>query len=235
VIDTATNTVVETITVSGPGGSPTGIAITPNGRHVYVATGNERDLPNEGKVSVVDTATNTVLTTIRGNPFPSTVTSTPGGDFVYVLDNDGNSQVIDTATHQARFAEELDGVITDGRIGFTPDGLQLYAVSEGSDLVQLVEVASGSVVAVVDVFGGHSTDVAITHDGRHVCVTQRPGNAPKRLLWVIETTTHKVVGSPAKWSGSANGLAITPDGSTTYVADRSSRAVRVVPVQSQTA
>jgi YVTN family beta-propeller protein len=235
VIDTAINTVIETITVSGRGGSSTGIAITPNGRDVYVATGNERDLPNEGKVSVIDTATNTVITTIRGNPFPSTVTSTPNGDFVYVLDDDGSPQVVDTATHKARLAEELEGVVSNGRIAFSPDGLHLYAVSEGSDLVQVLEVATGRIVAVVDVFGGHSTDVAISRDGRQVCVTQRPGKALRRPLWVIESTTHRVIGSSAEWSGTANGLAITPDGSTAYLADRDSRAVRVIPVQPQTA
>lgn len=235
VIDTVTNTVVETVTVSGRGGSSTGIAITPNGRHIYVATGNELDLPNEGKVSVIDTASNTLITTIRGNPRPSTVTVTPNGDFVYVLDDDGSPLVIDTATHKARLAEELEGVVTNGRIAFTPDGLHLYAVSEGSDLVQVLEVATGTIVAVVDVFGGRSTDVALSRDGRHVCVTQRPGNALKRPLWVIETATHKVIGSPAEWSGTANGLAITPDGSAVYVADRNSRAVRVIPVQPQTA
>ena len=184
---------------------------------------------------MIDTATNTVITTIRGNPFPSTVTSTPNGDFVYVLDDDGSPQVVDTATHKARLAEELEGVVSNGRIAFSPDGLHLYAVSEGSDLVQVLEVATGRIVAVVDVFGGHSTDVAISRDGRQVCVTQRPGKALRRPLWVIETTTHKVIGSSAEWSGTANGLAITPDGSTAYVADRDSRAVRVIPVQPQTA
>jgi YVTN family beta-propeller protein len=235
VIDTATNTVIETVTVSGRGGSSTGIAITPDGRHVYVATGNEVDMPNEGKVSVIDTATNTVLTTIRGNPFPSTVTVTPNGESVYVLDNDGSPQVIDTATHTARFARELEGTVSNGRIVFTPDGLHMYAVSEDSGVVFVLEVATGRPLTAVDVHGGRSTDVAISRDGRHACVTQRPGHAPKRPLWVIETMTNKVIGSPAKWSGSANGLAITPDGSTVYVADRNSRAVRVIPVQPQTA
>ena len=113
--------------------------------------------------------------------------------------------MIDTATHKARLAEELEGVVTNGRIAFTPDGLHLYAVSEGSDLVQVLEVATGRIVAVVDVFGGRSTDVAVSRDGRHVCVTQRPGNALERPLWVIETTTRKVIGSPAKWSARPTG------------------------------
>jgi DNA-binding beta-propeller fold protein YncE len=54
-------------------------------------------------------------------------------------------------------------------------------------------------------------------------------------VWVIETATQKVTGSPVKWSGSADGLAITPDGSAAYVADRQSRAVQVVPLQPRTA
>jgi YVTN family beta-propeller protein len=234
VIDTHTSTVVDSITVSGLGGGPNGVAITPNGRHVYVATDHElATAEDQGKVSVIDTATNTVLTSIRGNPFPSTMTITPNGDFAYVLDNDGNPQVIDTATHEVSFP--LEGVISNGRIAFTPDGLHAYVVSEGSDLVQVLEVATHSLVAVVDVFGGHSTDVAVTGDGHQVCVTQRAGKALRRPVWVIETATQKVTGSPVKWSGSADGLAITPDGSAAYVADRQSRAVQVVPLQPRTA
>jgi YVTN family beta-propeller protein len=231
VIDTQTNTVAATVTIDHRSNldQPSGIVITPDGRRAYVSNFDGR-----GVVDVIDTATNTIITTIRGNPRPSTVTVTPNGDFVYVLDDDGSPQVIDTATHKARLAEELEGVVTNGRIAFTPDGLHLYAVSEGSDLVQVLEVTTGTIVAVVDVFGGRSTDVALSRDGRHLCVTQRPGNALKRPLWVIETATHKVIGSPAEWSGTANGLAITPDGSAVYVADRNSRAVRVIPVRPQT-
>jgi hypothetical protein len=64
VINTATNTVNETVTV-GP--SPYGIAITPNGEYVYVtnlATVKTQSPAADwiGTVSVISTATNTVLT-----------------------------------------------------------------------------------------------------------------------------------------------------------------------------
>ena len=55
VIDTSTNTVIDTVTV---GGGPRGVAVTPDGASVYVA--NEMS----DTVSVIDTSTNTVIDTV---------------------------------------------------------------------------------------------------------------------------------------------------------------------------
>lgn len=234
VIDTDSNVVIDTIALGNR--IPTGVAITPNGRHVYVATGNEGGVDpvhGTGKVSVVDTATNAIVNSFAGAPFPSTVTITPNGDFVYVLDNEGTLLEIDTAKQQSTF---LFGVLSGGRLAFSPDGRVGYFVHEDTDVVLVLDAATRKVVGFVPDTGitgtAHATDLAVTQDGRHVCVTQREGTGPpEHRVWVIDTTTRKVIGSPAKWNGSADGLAITPDGSTAYVADRRSRAVRVIPVQ----
>ena len=67
VIDTATNTVVATVTV---GGGPFGVAITPDGVFAYVANFGS------GTVSVIGTATNTVVATVPvgGGPFGVAIT-----------------------------------------------------------------------------------------------------------------------------------------------------------------
>ncbi len=57
VIDTATNTVVATIPV---GLFPFGVAVTPDGKHVYVTNNNG----GSGNVSVIATATNTKVAAI---------------------------------------------------------------------------------------------------------------------------------------------------------------------------
>ena len=77
VIDTATNTVIGSpIPV---GGSPYGVAVTPDGSKVYVTN----DLSNT--VSVIDTTTNTVIgTPIRVDVNPFGVAVTPDGSKVYV-------------------------------------------------------------------------------------------------------------------------------------------------------
>lgn len=231
VIDTAANTVTESITVSGLGGGPKGVAITPDGRRVYVATEHEVAMPEgEGKVTVIDTETRAVVASVRINPFPSAAAITPDGRFVYVLDTDGDPAVIDTATHKRTFP--LAGVISGRRMAFTPDGLHAYVVSDVVDFVEVLEVATHRLVTVVDVFGGLSTDVAVTPDGRRAYVTQRPGKSsePRRVL-TIDTATQKLVGSPIEWSGSADAIAITPDGVTAYVSDRHSRAVHLIRVR----
>jgi YVTN family beta-propeller protein len=65
VIDTATNTVVATVPV---GNEPSGVAITPDGKHAYV-TNLDEALP-AGSVSVIDTTTNTVAATVLVGTYP---------------------------------------------------------------------------------------------------------------------------------------------------------------------
>jgi YVTN family beta-propeller protein len=93
VIDTATNTVVATVPV---GDFPTGAAVTPDGKHVYVV--NFFSPPNN--VSVIDTATNTVVATVPVGNFPEGVAVAPDGKHAYVTNNESCSvSVIDTASN----------------------------------------------------------------------------------------------------------------------------------------
>ena len=64
VIDTATNTVIATVNV---GTDPSGVAVTPDGKKVYVAN------QDSNNVSVIDTATNTVTASIPVGNGPSGV------------------------------------------------------------------------------------------------------------------------------------------------------------------
>jgi YVTN family beta-propeller protein len=94
VIDTATNSVVATISL-GISQNPFGVAITPDGTRAYVTI----NFPNNF-VSVIDTATNTVVTTIPVGVGPTGVAITPDGTRAYVTNNDSDTvSVIDTTTN----------------------------------------------------------------------------------------------------------------------------------------
>src|ERR1700724_1911231 len=77
-MDTASNTVVATVTV---GNNPFAVAVTPDGKHVYVTIGAD------STVSVIATATNTVVATVPVAGGSGRVAVTPDGKHAYVTNN----------------------------------------------------------------------------------------------------------------------------------------------------
>ena len=92
VIKTANRAVVATVPV---GNQPEGVAVTPDGTHAYVT--NRRS----SSVSVIATATNTVVATVIVNE-PFAVAVSPNGQDVYVSKEDISNKVrvIATATNR---------------------------------------------------------------------------------------------------------------------------------------
>jgi YVTN family beta-propeller protein len=91
VIKTANRAVVATIPVEK---GPVGVAFTPDGTHAYVVN------VNNSIVSVIATATNTVVATVTVIN-PGAVAVSPNGQDVYVSKQDGSNKVrvIATATN----------------------------------------------------------------------------------------------------------------------------------------
>lgn len=113
VIDTATNTVTSTVTTAN---QPFSIAFTPSGAFAYVANfvGSS--------VSVIDTATTTVVATISdGNArTPAGVALTPDGAFAYTVNFNSNTvSVIDTATNT--IVAIVPGMVGPEGIAITPN------------------------------------------------------------------------------------------------------------------
>ena len=91
VLDTLTNTVVDTVLV---GNVPNGVAVHPDGGTVYVIN------QGSGSVSVIETAGNTVVATIPIGELPLGIAVLPDGSFVYAANqNDDSISVINTATN----------------------------------------------------------------------------------------------------------------------------------------
>lgn len=84
VIDTATNTVAKVI--PGVGSSPSGIAITPNGKYAYVTS-----YASHGTVSVINVAAGAVIQTLNVGNLPSEVAIDPAGTYAYVTNFRGNT------------------------------------------------------------------------------------------------------------------------------------------------
>lgn len=210
-IDTRTKTVVATI---GVGVAPFGIAITPDGGRAYVINSQS------GSVSVINVATNMVLTTIQvGGGGSGGIAVTPDGDRVYVL-NGGTVSVIDTATNMVEpgitptetFYPTGQPNIGGAAIAMTPDGTLAFIpifINNPFSLVSVVNSADNSPVAVLGVAPflqgvGFASNVRITANGKRAYLSVPAAGAAPGLVVVIDLETNTTLAAiptvgPVPW------------------------------------
>ncbi|MFB7464285.1 hypothetical protein ACFCZ1_12430 [Streptomyces sp. NPDC056224] len=221
VIDTARRAVVAEITLSGPHGIATDVAISPDGSHAYVLT-NQEQVDASGRLNVIDTASQTVIDKINILvQDPRTIVVTPDGQRAYVnSESEGVDVVVDLA------AKSVGLTVEAFRMAITPDGRRAYAIRFANQDVSVFDLATEQLTHTI-LTQGLTTDVAIMQDGRHVYVTQR--HTTHNVI-VINTETNKVTGPPVTWNGLANAIAIAPNGTRAYVVDGHSRTIVVIPI-----
>ena len=216
VIDPETNGVIDTISVgSGPGG---GVAAAPDGSKVYVLNGCF-DLC--GVVSVIATATDTVIATIPVGDRPSGAAVSPDGRKVYVTNGFANSvSVIATKTNTV--SDTIAVGMFPQFLAVTPDGGRVYVGNSNSNTVSVIETANDTVIATIpvgstDPFAGGSypQGVAVSPDGRWVYVAN---SYLANSVSVISTESNTVLAT-IPVGVQPEGLAVTAEGSKLYVAN----------------
>ena len=117
--------------------------------HAYITNSGDNT------VSVIDTATNTVV----GSPItvgvrPQGMAVTPDGSNVYVANIfDDTVSVIDTATNTV-VGSPINVAHFPFGVAVTPDGSNVYVANASSDTVSVIDTASNTVTATIPV--GHA-------------------------------------------------------------------------------
>jgi YVTN family beta-propeller protein len=159
VIDTATNSVIATISTPPATFNSYAAAFSPDGARAYVSQTRFETSGTDPLLTVIDVASSAVIdTVVLGHTFLGGATArgvaiSPDGKRVYVVnETDETSQVsiVDTAT---------DGIITtipiaagaSTGISITPDGAKLYVPDYGANSVTVVDTATNATEAVVPV------------------------------------------------------------------------------------
>ncbi len=166
-------------------------------------------------VSVIDTATNTVVATIPVGNFPLWVEITPDGARAFVTNtNSNNVSVIDTATNTVVATVPVGSAPQE--VAITPDGTRAYVANQSSNNVSVINTATYAVDSTVTV-GAGPRGVAITADGARAYVA----NTGSSSVSVIDTATDTVVATVPLPPGSRPFMvAITPDGAHAYVTNQ---------------
>ncbi|MEW1750034.1 IPT/TIG domain-containing protein [Streptomyces angustmyceticus] len=197
------------------GHAPIWAAIAPNGRHVYVTNFGA------SSISVIDTRTRSVITTIGVTSGPWEVVITPDGLRAYAACFGTNSvAVIDTATNTV--TGTIPGLNKPLGLTVTPDGSRLYVASLGGDRVDVISTATDTLIASVPLSSG-PRGVAVTPDGTQVYVTEEGANA----VTVIDTATHTVITTLTGFLF-PRGVAASPDGQRVYVSEYGGNRLGVI-------
>jgi YVTN family beta-propeller protein len=219
VIDTATNTVTATIPLQG---SLFGLAVTPDGRKLYVAN-------QVGSVAVIDTETNTVTATIPVGDTPDGVAVTPDGRKVFVTNISANNvSVIDTASDTVTATIPV-GINPLG-LAVSPDGSKVYVACVNSNAVLVIDAATNAVIASIpDIMTPNN--LAVAPDGSALYVT-----GPDGIVLVINTATNTVSATIPILGifPSPFGVGVTPDGRKVFVTNINSNNVSVIDTASDT-
>ncbi len=222
-INTATNTVVGTVTIN-PTSAVFDIAVTANGATAYAG-----DYENDA-VAVIDTATMTVIATLPAFR-PEAVETAPDGTTIWVSSSatpDYSTTVIaviDSETNTfTTFPLDTDRPVVS--IAFTPDGAFAYLTFVVRDVVAVIDTANQTQVATLDP-GSAAAFIAVAPDGELAYVTT------SKCVVVIDTATNTVVNTIALGRLPLH-LAITPDGSRVYVTDQLDNTVSVIDTATRT-
>jgi len=182
----------------------------------YIVNANSND------VSVVNTATNSIVITIPVGHDPQAVAVSPDGSKVYVANNNDNTiYVINTTTNAVTSIISV-GVAPHGYpqgLSVNPDGSKLYIANEQSNQVAVVNTATNAIVSTIDV-GIHPEGIAVSPDGTTIYVANNGDNT----VSVINTGTNAVV-SIIPVGNIPNEIAVSPDGNKVYVTSQTSIAV----------
>ncbi len=226
--DDPINTEIAAITA---GSNPTSVAITPNGTKVYVANFSSDN------ISVIDTATNQVTTTIplASGALPSHVAITPDGSRAYVTNFASSGtllntvSVIDTATNSV-IGTPISVGGRPNAIAITPDGTRAYVTRPFLNNVVVIDTATNTVIGSPIPVGTQPAVVAVSPDGTRAYVANFGGTT----VSVINTVTNTVLATVPVGSA-PNGLAISPDGTRVYVSNNGSNTVSAIDTATNTA
>jgi YVTN family beta-propeller protein len=233
-IDNSTQTTMAIIPVQ----NPVYIATNPSGTRAYAVTSFGGGVtPNN--VSVIDTATNAVVTTIHiGVGFTAKPVFSPSGTLVYVSQGSqgGGYTVIDAATNTVIATANFVNLGFRPKLAINPEGTFAYATFLSVDTVGVIDLSNNTVVATVAGVGQLPESVVVNPSGTRAFVRSRD------VVAVIDTSTNTVVATiPAPPSNGPGDpyidfreMAINPTGTRLYLTNTGLDTVSVIDAVNNT-
>lgn len=199
------------IAVFHVGVDPRGVAVSPDGRRLYVVNSYQGNGP-AGSVSVLAAATGAVIATIPVGPDPQQVALSPDGTHAYVTNfGDGTVSAIDAGTDRVMATLQATG--HPSGLAVSRDGTRVFVGDTLAGTVSVLHpLSSPATAAVTEKTGGDAEGVALSSDDRRLYVTDPAGHSVN----VLDAGSGAVLGR-IDVGGTARQIAMSPDGRRAYV------------------
>src|SRR5260221_11500162 len=135
VIDSATNTVVGTISVPG---TPTTIAITPGGSRSYISLPTYTGQP---ELAVVDLSNRSVVGTILLPFNPGPIALSSAGTRAWILPDDGSNTAVPVDLLSKAVGKAVSVGVGPLAIAVAPDGRHVYTANQTSGTVSVIDAS----------------------------------------------------------------------------------------------
>lgn len=222
-----------TVTNVSVGTNPKGLAITPDGKYLYVAN------IGSNTVSVINTATYAIIKTITGFDKPSSVTINPAGTKAYVTNSRfggaNTLSIVDInpahVTTYNTIVGTIGGFNAPYAMAITSDGLFGYVANYGNSLnasqagvsISYVNLTTNLIVGAPIIVGIYPSALAITTSGSYLYVANYSipiaggGSVAVVDIDPAHTMTFNTVTKTITGFFGPVGIAMTPDGLYAYV------------------
>jgi YVTN family beta-propeller protein len=178
-----------------------------------------------GAVFSIDTGTGALsrITVPPGNPRSFAIS--PDGSRAYMTSAEmptGTVSVIDTATNTT-IGQPIPVGNTPHGITISPDGRRAYVADEGTNLVSVIDTATGQSIGMIEV-APKPESIVIAPDGTRAYAIGAAVASP------IDLRSGRMIGAPISLSNDSSDAAIAPDGSRVYVPITATGVVRMIDV-----
>jgi PQQ-dependent catabolism-associated beta-propeller protein len=227
-IDTVTDHVVRTAHI---GNRPRGLAVSPDGKRIYVAVSWWRDgrRARSGNESIValDAKTLGVVARYPAGTDPECVAVSPDGQRLYLSNEDaGTATIVDVRTARAR-ATLVVGTEPEG-VTASPDGKWVYVTAETSNVLTVIDAKQEKTAANILV-DPRPRAVIFTRDATRAWATAEIGGT----VMLIDVKQRRIVQRIKLPAGNKPvGLVLSPDEKTLYVATGRGNGVAVIDTAS---
>jgi len=199
VVDLGTGKVIDTISFGNLFGSEF-IALTPDGTKGYATAGSSQGAVLEIFNTVTDKVTKTINFDYIGK---LAIARTPSGNRAYLPVGNSAVTVMDTDNDSVVATIQLAAGDDPYAAAVNPAGTMAYVISSQAATLSVINTATNTVVATVQLPDIYLNDVAVSWDGTQVYITKDRGFDNHSDVYIVDTATNKLTGT-VQFSGNSN-------------------------------